>query len=131
MTSPVRRDMPTLRSKVAAPIQYASPAFQSRTWWRRRGLRPSTLSNARSWGRPNKKCRLTGAEEYGRSKRMLAASRSPDRHVIGSAGSQPAARMAETTSSRVPTRATFSGSAGIPSAVREQPVPEDTGAKRW
>src|SRR6185369_14257941 len=48
---------------------------------------------------------------------MLWASFQPDRNEIGSASFQPASRIAETIADRLPTRATFSGSDGIPSAV--------------
>jgi hypothetical protein len=58
-----------------------------------------------------------GADEYGRSKSTLPASRSPLLRLMRSARVQPAELMAETRSLCDPTSATLIGSAGIPSAV--------------
>ena len=61
-----------------------------------------------------------GADEYGRAKRMLPASRIPLTSVMRSAGDHPAARIPSRSSARVPVNATLMGSAGIPSAVYER-----------
>jgi hypothetical protein len=124
ITSPVNLETPTFRSKLAAPSQRMRPSSfwrpkrQKRTWWRRRGLFPTSCSKARSCGRRHAtKCVLIGAEEYGRLNTTLPASSRPLRRVIRSASTHPAAHIAARSSPRVPKIATLIGSAGMPSAV--------------
>ncbi len=111
-------------SKVSAPSQtgrFSMPfvmTSHSRIWWRRRALLPSARSKARSSRRPSYSSLLTGAVWSGRFNSTLPMIFRLELSVTGSAGYQPAACMARTMSSRLPTRPIFIGSPGMPLAVR-------------